>query len=41
VITGKTTDPAAASPDFDRRSFLDALLAVGFVSTAAAIAYPV
>ena len=27
--------------DFDRRSFLDALLAVGFVSTAAAIAYPV
>ena len=27
--------------DFDRRKFLDALLAVGFVSTAAAIAYPV
>ena len=27
--------------DFNRRSFLDALLAVGFVSTAAAIAYPV
>jgi Rieske Fe-S protein len=27
--------------DFDRRTFLDALLAVGFVSTAAAIAYPV
>ena len=26
---------------FDRRSFLDALLAVGFVSTAAAMAYPV
>ena len=26
---------------FDRRRFLDALLAVGFVSTAAAIAYPV
>ena len=26
---------------FDRRSFLDALLSVGFVSTAAAIAYPV
>jgi len=26
---------------FDRRSFLDAVLAVGFVSTAAAIAYPV
>src|SRR5262245_66241903 len=32
----RTTDPA-----FDRRSFLDALLAVGFVSTAAAMAYPV
>lgn len=28
-------------PDFDRRTFLDALLTVGFVSTAAAIAYPV
>jgi cytochrome b6-f complex iron-sulfur subunit len=27
--------------DFDRRRFLDALLTVGFVSTAAAIAYPV
>jgi Rieske Fe-S protein len=26
---------------FDRRSFLDALLGVGFVSTAAAMAYPV
>lgn len=26
---------------FDRRTFLDALLSVGFVSTAAAIAYPV
>jgi Rieske Fe-S protein len=26
---------------FDRRTFLDALLTVGFVSTAAAIAYPV
>jgi cytochrome b6-f complex iron-sulfur subunit len=34
--------PAAAGRgDFDRRTFLDALLAVGFVSTAAAIAYPV
>jgi cytochrome b6-f complex iron-sulfur subunit len=30
-----------APSDFDRRTFLDALLAVGFVSTAAAIAYPV
>jgi len=29
------------SANFDRRTFLDALLAVGFVSTAAAIAYPV
>ena len=27
--------------DFNRRSFLDALLAVGFVSTAVAIVYPV
>ena len=33
---------SAATPvEFDRRTFLDALLAVGFVSTAAAIAYPV
>ena len=29
------------SVPFNRRAFLDALLAVGFVSTAAAIAYPV
>ena len=36
-----TTIPALAPTDFDRRTFLDALLAVGFVSTAAAIAYPV
>ena len=35
-------DPATTrAPEFDRRSFLDALLTVGFVSTAAAIAYPV
>jgi len=27
--------------DFDRRTFLDMLLAIGFVSTAGAIAYPV
>lgn len=27
--------------DFDRRSFLDSLLAVGFVSTAVAMSYPV
>jgi Rieske Fe-S protein len=33
--------PTLASTDFNRRSFLDALLAVGFVSTAVAIAYPV
>jgi len=31
----------AAAGAFDRRRFLDALLTVGFVSTAAAIAYPV
>src|SRR5499427_3165471 len=33
--------PPFAATAFDRRTFLDALLAVGFVSTAAAIAYPV
>jgi Rieske Fe-S protein len=31
----------AAAGSFDRRTFLDVLLTVGFVSTAAAIAYPV
>src|SRR5436305_3561212 len=31
----------AGAGSFDRRRFLDAVLAVGFVSTAAAIAYPV
>jgi len=31
----------ASAGSFDRRRFLDALLTVGFVSTAAAIAYPV
>jgi Rieske Fe-S protein len=31
----------SAQTPFDRRTFLDSLLAVGFVSTAAAIAYPV
>src|SRR6266567_64377 len=35
------TIPRLAPTNFDRRTFLDALLAVGFVSTAAAIAYPV
>lgn len=33
--------PGAAGLAFDRRTFLDSLLAVGFVSTAVAIAYPV
>lgn len=33
--------PTLAPAGFDRRGFLDALLAVGFVSTAVAIAYPV
>jgi cytochrome b6-f complex iron-sulfur subunit len=33
--------PAGPGPAFDRRVFLDALLTVGFVSTAIAIAYPV
>jgi cytochrome b6-f complex iron-sulfur subunit len=39
--TDDGTIPRLAPSDFDRRTFLDALLAVGFVSTAAAIAYPV
>src|SRR5438105_10074796 len=33
--------PSIGGADFSRRTFLDALLTVGFVSTAAAIAYPV
>ena len=33
--------PTRAAVEFDRRRFLDALLAVGFVSTAVAMAYPV
>jgi cytochrome b6-f complex iron-sulfur subunit len=33
--------PGPGRTDFDRRTFLDAVLTVGFVSTAAAIAYPV
>jgi Rieske Fe-S protein len=37
----RSTLPAIEGPAFDRRRFLDALLTVGFVSTAAAIAYPV
>jgi Rieske Fe-S protein len=40
--TDKASLPVAAdATEFDRRRFLDALLTVGFVSTAAAIAYPV
>jgi len=42
--TTPTDLPFAQTPGdetFNRRSFLDALLAVGFVSTAAAMAYPV
>ena len=41
VTPAKPTHAFATSADFDRRRFLDALLTVGFVSTAAAIAYPV
>jgi cytochrome b6-f complex iron-sulfur subunit len=33
--------PTLADTAFDRRTFLDALLTAGFVSTAAAIVYPV
>jgi len=33
--------PSDTRPDFDRRTFLDTLLATGFVSTALAVAYPV
>ncbi len=33
--------PSSAGGTFDRRTFLDSLLMVGFVSTAAAMAYPV
>jgi Rieske Fe-S protein len=33
--------PTTAPGEFDRRRFLDALLMVGFVSTAVAIVYPV
>jgi Rieske Fe-S protein len=40
-MTGPQSIPESAPRDFDRRTFLDALLAVGFVSTAASIAYPV
>ena len=39
--SNKSPHPTVGSAEFDRRRFLDALLTVGFVSTAAAIAYPV
>jgi Rieske Fe-S protein len=42
TATGNVPARGAADPaEFDRRRFLDVLLTVGFVSTAAAIAYPV
>jgi Rieske Fe-S protein len=41
LTTDKPPASAVAATEFDRRRFLDALLTVGFVSTAAAIAYPV
>ena len=40
-MTAPDPIPVRTAVAFDRRSFLDALLAVGFVSTAVAIAYPV
>ena len=40
-LAARPPGPPAIDGRFDRRTFLDALLAVGFVSTAAAIAYPV
>jgi cytochrome b6-f complex iron-sulfur subunit len=40
-VSGGSALPTIGGGDFDRRSFLDALLSVGFVSTAVAIAYPV
>lgn len=40
-MTGTPDTPLRDESAFDRRTFLDTLLSVGFVSTAAAIAYPV
>jgi Rieske Fe-S protein len=40
-MTDQLSIPKSGASDFDRRTFLDALLAVGFVSTAVAVAYPV
>ena len=41
VIPDNCALPVVEAPPFDRRRFLDALLTIGFVSTAAAIAYPI
>jgi Rieske Fe-S protein len=41
VTTLRKIEPPLRAAPFERRTFLDALLSVGFVSTAAAIAYPV
>jgi Rieske Fe-S protein len=42
VEAGKLGGSPAGNPaPFDRRRFLDAVLGIGFVSTAAAIAYPI
>jgi cytochrome b6-f complex iron-sulfur subunit len=41
VVTARNSTTPPETTTFERRAFLDALLAVGFVSTAAAIAYPV
>jgi Rieske Fe-S protein len=40
-VTASSQIPPLGPSTFDRRRFLDGLLAVGFVSTAAAVAYPV
>lgn len=41
MTTTADTGASARATTFERRAFLDALLSVGFVSTAVAIAYPV
>lgn len=41
VTDGRTQHGSPEAVFFDRHTFLDVLLSVGFVSTAAAIAYPV
>ena len=40
-MTPKADIPPRATSEFDRRTFLDALVTVGFVSTAVAVVYPV